>query len=807
MPDNPAAPPTPAAPKKKMSTPMKLMIIIGAVMVIGLAIVAAYIYSIASSTPLITPPAAYGVQQLSASIYGERLLPYNLGSNLLPYLLLSYNSDNISTLNITATLYRRPPPTTIYVLQYANQCYNCYLPSQQDEIVGSLTANLIRYGVLRPGSRILNISEQNVSIIPANTTLVILNGLMPDYLAENGTGTGGGSLLLELLQRGVSVVYVGGNFSHLVSYQSVVVPNPYIPPFLQASPYSYSGGSAGNPFILNQTLYTIGKNIGPVSYEQVNGGELLAFPEYPNRWPSPVAEGQDIAKLISMSFWLGNYTSGNTNVTLQNASASSGILPFALQPYVLLNQTAPSYEAAVAELENSSGRLVLAGSSSTGNSIYRVIYFKPSFFVHGVISIPSNITPAQAFNATITMFVNGSETIEPHFNIFNSHLNLVASLPPLFTNNVQPPYYSFVQPVNLNLAPGGYIAELAGFSNQNYATAFFNIPNVSIGLESYSFNTSTFIFSIGAGGVPLSGLNATVTLNGQYKQNLSVVGGGMSYSLPPGLSLPTGQLLFNIHLLSNNYTYPLAHAPTAITINRQYIEFIFALLIVIIEITIIKAPARDDFYVDVSSMPRPPSSKVKVKYMEFLGVFDKLNNYYHWRYMPLTKAEFRLAVSSNMHYQAMPILLTYQNIDMVLDQLVEKGYLVSADEQYAPKAWLEQSKHGIEYLTTFKKLRLSLVSHGHVFTDLDKSDLSDIVTTLHNERAYIVIYAQSSKFKKIPVYPNSNTYIAFLNEDKMEAFRRQVYSSTSREAEELKMYMSVGRVVLIDADNPEGILT
>jgi hypothetical protein len=174
--------------------------------------------------------------------------------------------------------------------------------------------------------------------------------------------------------------------------------------------------------------------------------------------------------------------------------------------------------------------------------------------------------------------------------------------------------------------------------------------------------------------------------------------------------------------------------------------------------------------------------------------------------MPLSKSEFRLGISSNVRYNGIPIMLTYKNVEFILAGLISKGYLVSADELYAPKAWIEQSKHDIEYLATFKKLRLYLVSKGHIFTDMDRSDTADIVTTLHSEKANIVIYSKTSKFKDIPVYNNVKTYLAFLNGDRLEEFKQKVYNSSNANAERLKIYMSIGNLVLVDADAPQQIL-
>jgi len=174
--------------------------------------------------------------------------------------------------------------------------------------------------------------------------------------------------------------------------------------------------------------------------------------------------------------------------------------------------------------------------------------------------------------------------------------------------------------------------------------------------------------------------------------------------------------------------------------------------------------------------------------------------------MPLSKAEIKAAITSYIKYNNIPVGLTYSNIERILDQLTVNNYLVNADNLYAPTQWETQSKHDVEYLATFKKLRLWFVTHAYIFTDVDMSDSSDIVATLHNERKYVVIFSKTSKFQRIPIYTGSKTYIAFLNAFKLDEFKTDISNTYTPEAEELKMYIAAEYVKLVDADNPEGLL-
>ena len=174
--------------------------------------------------------------------------------------------------------------------------------------------------------------------------------------------------------------------------------------------------------------------------------------------------------------------------------------------------------------------------------------------------------------------------------------------------------------------------------------------------------------------------------------------------------------------------------------------------------------------------------------------------------MPLSENEIRIGILTNLRYNGMPINISYNNLDKLLNQLIRTNELTSSDNLYMPAAWTKQSNHDIEYLATFKKLRIYFVSHTFMFTDLDTSNVADITATFHNQRINIFIYSETSKFKKTMTYEYAKTYIAFLNNDKLEEFKAKLFNSELPEAEELKLYISLNEIGLINADSPEIVI-
>lgn len=796
-------------PAKPLMVQQKIMMIIGVFFILlflAFLSVGVLINSQLKGVSHVVVPISTAAPLISARVVAQAPLIYQNASSILPYALVGYNATNASYVSLSTVYYQTPPPVNVYVLNWSNECISC--GTSVPDVVSSLQANLTTYSILNNTNKLHVISPSNVSSLPAGSVLVVLNGLLPDFFLKpvSGTGKNPVTLLQSLLNNGDTIIYVGRDFSRLVSTQSVIIPNTNDTGVLVTSPISQSGSSGTFYFSNSQRTFVFAQNTsssyGPIVYENTNPGTLLAFSNYLNSWSKPSQAGADIAQAIYLAFWVPKVAQGNIGIFPRTFSSSSGEYGIKMTPQSY-SQSSLSY------LNSLSGQIIItATNQNSGKTSYKIVNFKPQLLLNGSVSMPSSIYPGQYFNATMKINVPSAQLVEPHIDIFNSNMSYITSLPPTLTKYVTPPSYSFIKEIQFLLPPGSYIMQLNGLQNQHYATTYFSIGNITIQLTSQDVNASTFNFYFTSGGTPLNNITITTWLNGENPTNGTIVNGNLRYVLPKGVPVPKGNWTFSFSALSTNFAYYTKYTPVAISINPQYVEFIVALMIVILEVTLIKAPVRDEFYVDVPSLPPPVRTNIKVGANELVGVFDKLNIYYHWHFMPLSKSEIRFAISSNIRSNNMPVTLTYSNIEIILNNLVSSGMLISADDLYAPITWLDQSKHDIEYLATFKKLRVYLVSHMHIFSDLGKSDVADIMTTLHNEKAAIVIYSKTSKFvKRLPVQDGMKTYIAFLNSDKLEEFKQNLYSSTSAQDEELKMYLSIGRVVLIDADNPEGLLT
>ena len=129
--------------------------------------------------------------------------------------------------------------------------------------------------------------------------------------------------------------------------------------------------------------------------------------------------------------------------------------------------------------------------------------------------------------------------------------------------------------------------------------------------------------------------------------------------------------------------------------------------------------------------------------------------------------------------------------------------LIEYDNLYAPVEWIQRSGHDIEYLATFKKLRLWFVAHGYIINEIDTSSSSDIIATIKGERLYVIIYSKTSKFINMPLYENAQTYLAFINSDRLNEFNEKISGIIDLNIQQLKLYISYVEIKLMDADKPE----
>jgi hypothetical protein len=757
---------------------------------------------------IIQPPRNGTTPQPSIStlLIEQDLLSYNSIRQYMPLVLLKYSSYNVSNINANASLLAYPAPSRIYILNISNECFYC---GSSSEIEAELYKKLIEYNMIKSPTDILTIYPSGLLSIPNDSLVIVLNGLMPSTffskVSENLT------VLDYLMNRHTSILYVGQTFSNMLLPDSVVTPSTYNPGYLVTDQFSGNSLTRSNYYFNRSTFRFDNGTVyaGYLTYINIYNGSIAAFPNTPNAWQSPTQAGDDIARAVQQMFWLPRYAYGTRIITTPNTANSMAEFG------VVMNATRLNYSASFAPTvdRNGSVRVVIAANAiysyGASNSVYSYINTKPLLYNNGTLGITASMVTNQTVSLTFSIVTHSNTpvNIQPHLTIYDMNLTQISTTPLSFIHNVSNNFTFLLPYQRLVLPPGrGYIIKLHSFYGTEYAGAFFNVSPIVLYLVSANLTADKFYFSVTSNRQPVSNLGYTLALNNQYQIKGVIKNGSIFFTVPQGTPTIRGNLNFTLNTSGSTFYYHTSYNPLPFKINRQYLEIVVAVILMLILVIFVRAPNRDEFYIDVPSLPEEKKIPIRLKANEIMGVFDRLDLLYHWKYMPLSKSEIKFAIVNYIKYNNVPVSMTYSNIDRVLDQLTVKNYLETVDNLYAPTKWIKDSNHDMEYLAAFKKLRLFLVTHAFIFTDMDMSTNCDILATLRNERKYIVIYSKTSKFQNIPVFTGSKTYMVFLNAYRLEDFRNSLYSTTTTESETLKMYIAAGTVRLVDADDPNELV-
>ena len=812
----------------------RTLLIIAIIAIVGVVALVAYLDVLVNSVLGSLPSAPTGqlpVPQLHPSLVDRDLLSYDSFINAttgttvplyyVPYVLIDYNARNVSTINANVSLYKYKPPQTrrIYIFNTSNQCWEC---GNTDSIISHMENYLERYGIINGSENISIVSTSGLTSIPNDSILIVMNGLFPSQFF--GIVNSNTTRLQYLLNRHVSIVYLGQDFLSVVDPSGAerptvsIIPNNTFPYYLQTKPFSgnltdnKTGTLLKNGFYFNRSTFEFYNGTvysGYISYESVLNGSIVAFSNVTSSWPNVNETGYDMAKAIRQMFWLPKYAYGIKTIKTSSMN-SSGQIGVLLNSMNLLK-----YNTEVPSIINSNGtfRILLTANGTypyrVSNNTYSYMLASPNLYYNGTIGMPTPVITNQTVDMSFVVLTNSSIPIAltPHVTIYtiNGSEDFGPGVALQLNNVTNNAVYDL--PQRFALPPGrSYIIKLYSFQQKEYASSYFNVSPIVLNLTRSNITTDQFLFSVKSDSIPVKNIPYTIELNNAYPENGVVYNGTIYYTMPSGTPTIHGNLNFTISIYGTNSHYNTFYNPIPFAINDQYIAIVVVVVIMLTFIVLVRAPNRDEFYIDVPNLPAEKKTSIKIKASEMVSIFDKLNTLYHWRYMPLSKPEIRYAIYSNIRYNNIPVGLTYENVERILDQLTVKKYLVAADDLYAPAQWTAQSKHDIEYLATFKKLRMYLVMHGYIFTDIDASTGCDTVATLHNERKYIIIYSKTSKFQKVPIYAGSKTYIVFLNSYKLDEFKSSLYSSATNEADELRMYIDARIISLADADNMDGAI-
>ncbi|MGC9142299.1 MAG: hypothetical protein ACP5HF_00140 [Candidatus Micrarchaeia archaeon] len=765
-------------------------IVVALIMAVFLIALSSYIHS--QFKMGVQTYAPQGKPHFNFNIYTEGVLSYSNGQYAVPFAVINYTASNVTNASISISLYTKNPFSNIYYISSPSMSIGAFPDS---DVESSLRYALNRYDLLNGYSlNVVNIN--NAYTIPPRSIVIIATGLLPVSMMP-GSGYEGNTTILSLLSKGDTVIYVGGNFSRSIGTGSVIFQTNQ--QSLQAlAKYGIIWNppiTSGSMFYFSKPTFSLPNQYGNVSYANILNGTLIAFSNEPKlAWPNASSMADDIALALYYRFWIPQIAYGNYTLTTPS-NGSIGV--FALQRYLTYQNSS---------LINSTYPLINVVYSNSTNYTIAYKQFKIVAIANGSLSIPAQIAETQKVPIVIGMNINSKTKtlVAPHIDIYTSNMSYVSSIPIGFFNTSTG--INVIKYVSFSMPHGYYIAVLKDFNNRPYAASLFYLGGVDINPINLNFKNGTFVFGLSSLDMPIADSPYTISLDNSYTSNGTTNNSMIIYTLPKGSVINYGTQTFSIEIFKEKYTYTTSYIKEVFHIPIYYIEFGIVIAIVIILNLVLKAPNRDEYYIDIPDFMPSKKTRVVVSKNEILALFDKINAHYHWKYMPLLPEEIKNSISSNIRYNNMPVSITLQNVIGILTKLVNSGDLLNIKDYYAPKRWIDESGYSIEYLATFRRLRDYCITAGFIFTDLGASPDADMTIAKSGIEALVFIYAESGKRSKIKIGGDTKKFIIFFDEDRKLRFLEALYISLGEESEALKVAISNGLIKLIDTEHLDQLI-
>lgn len=732
---------------------------------------------------------------LSISQYG--ILTYNNSNYLVGYVKAKYYQANSSVSNLTLSIYPSNPSEPVYLVNLDGYCMQCFIGSS---LFVALNSSMHRYGLYLNSSSLNYVDINKLSTMPNNSVVIIPSGLIPEILLPNSTynekcANYENISIMTLLGNGDTVIYVGRNFSRSVSCSGQVIQNT-LPEYSALLPYS--NFTALNPsnsvFFFSTPTFALkaGSSLGHVYSTPILNGTLVLFSDYPSAgWNNSVNNlASDIAKALKSRFWITPIATG----TLQLPGTNSGT------PTLFTTNTAIKYYASVSEEINSSYALLMLNLSNPSGFQDLELPFRYGFRQNGLLSMPAVVGLSQPLTVAAQVFNQSqSATVSTFVSIFSSNLTSAQSNPIYMGQTGPQAVYEFPQ---FFLPSGYYIARLNDQKGSVYSSALFYVSNSSITQSSFDFPNATFTFLASSNGHPISGVAYTASINNAYQLNGIIQNGAFKYSLPKGTYINHGNGTFSVEIMGENYSVPYSYpSSTAINIPPLYVAFVVAAIVIIVLNKVLVPPNVDDYYIDVPDIKPAKLDHAKESADSVVSVFDKVNVFYRWHYMPLTAEEVKSGISNNIKYGNTRMTITLRNTYSILNYLVEKDIIKMADDYYAPSRWIKESGYSMEYLTIYRKLKDYCISNAMLMTELGAASKADVIVTNKGTQNYVKIYSSDMRVRDIEINQKTKAFLVFLDEEARLTFLDKLYRSYGKNAEIIKMAIAYGNLKLIDSYN------
>ena len=718
------------------------------------------------------------------------------------YILVRYSSANVSAINITSNVYSSRPTTQVFLLDYEREGADSYAAFRKTLISG----------VREAGIPINEIEMERLFSLPSGALLVVPTGYLPRELA----GIDSPFDFQTLLDRGVSIVYIGFQFDRTVLGKNGLTESV----MLDKITFTKTKGASKDGFRLYDPQYTtgvprgkslagVGQIYGSVSAISSGPGTMLLLPQtIDGGWRGDgAAAGEDVVRLIQEQRWLkplasSNYTGeisylkprGRNETGPPDGKKTLSIFTGPFSPDVAFGQVAFTAADQEGDLRRSISVLRLE-KKSKGEMAPRDTKTVP-YYLSG-----------QRTRLNIELKEDSPKPVKLFIRLYKEGALLQEEELELGLTN---PTTSKPKDMQVNAEPGKYIVTVEDETGKVYASTELEVIGLDIEQNEtgFSFQTKKFTFFLSANGQSVTPRQISVSLDGKGEKRYFP----SSFTFTPTQTILVYEYLGDISLgnhtfrfTAGNWTkvYPVEYRQT-----RQFWDNPLVLLLGFLALAIagvgamLRRPEQMRYGLDIPDFLPVSTTKIPIKRETVLEIFESVNAGYSWQWMPLRLDEIKGGFRQ-LTYNGKPILIGDFNLERILARMQGEGTVKGELSYFGLSRWEKESGHPISYLAIYRIMRNVFVNNAVKFSRMDAMKECDIKAIAGKEEIYLHIMQEPADMvvkRALATSKLGTTIIVFRGESERDEFKSSL-TSTSKLAVALKMEVNNGNIFLFPVKN------
>ncbi len=655
----------------------------------------------------------------------------------IAYYKLNYSAFDADSLVISTATYTTHIPNQIFLLT----------SKMEDASIYPQFKLLLKKQLASKNLVMNEISLEQINTLPSGALLIIPSGRIPEKMVQPG-----GANLLNLLQRGVNIIYIGQGFEdYSIAENGILTTIPPNSSIKKVFSFKETSMSSDGNLSINPSLYRVFQSdlesnllYGIISSCTVSNGTILFVPQTldsgwnKNGIKNAILAAQDIEKIISEMKWMLPESEIVINTTLKK------------------NTSAYSFFLSTPFTESKKNIIIRITAANAKNKTEKLIMVYPRANVKGGLFYLTNI-----LKIDLGTIANENIKFRIKFNETNiSKRNLFFSITDVYGKEMQPNYSISSGPgddgelqgnqfsVRLNLDKGIYLASIVDNVGNNYAQSILDISDVIFKEVSANYEQGRFNFSAYANNqiVPIKKLS--IIVDGKYKFAYSD-----AFVFEVDLRNYTGGVFsagnhtfeFEFNNIKKQIILTKVVPPPQFYENPFYlIGGALILIIVLVAPSLAALMQKTEYSLDIPDFPPLTSMKIPIKRDSVLNIFEKVNEDYRWKNTPLTLDEIKKGFRKII-YQNKPIFISDYNLEYILEELQNKGYTKSALEYYGLVKWEADSGKNIIQLAIHRKIRDICINDAIPFSKLGESPDYDINLKVLGQDIFVYIMDSPKK--------------------------------------------------------------